>query len=146
MPVTSDELAALRALLDGRFDDHDRLYGHLQATGGGAGYMALAEAACFLEIDRRFTPETSEAKVVRYVSDIRTRPAGAGSLDPVTAERMIRAVLGHGNIDDLDASTRISTELVLLAALVTDRDASSDDLDALLADAKKVADGWLADQ
>lgn len=105
MPVTDDQVAALRAYLA---DDlqHRQLYARLDRQAARVGYTALLAAAFFEAVNREFADEGTSADVIEFVADVRGRSeALAEAIDPRAAERLIRA--------------------------------------ALLAEARKLADGWL---
>jgi hypothetical protein len=143
MAVTADQLATLRALLAGDFNEHERRRAQLDRDAARAGYLALIEAACFEAIDRRFAKDSTVGDVVEFVGDIRARSeALSDDLDPRAAERLIQAVLGNGSIDDFDDKTRFSTEIVVLGVLIADEQLDNAGLDDVLATARKLADEW----
>jgi hypothetical protein len=62
---------------------------------------------------------------------------------PVT-ERVIMGVLADDSLDDIDARKSFETQLVLMAAIVGGENPDDAGLDAFLAQARKLADQWLA--
>lgn len=133
MPITDKQMAVMRAQLTRDVEQRERLWEELEQDGGKAGYMVLLEAACFLAIDRRFGEDRSAKDVVEFVGDVRTRaPEFAERLDPVAAERLIRAVLDGTSLEDMDDKTRFSTEGLLLAALIVDEEFDEAGLEAFL--------------
>jgi hypothetical protein len=145
MPVTDDQTSTLRALLAGDFEEHKRLRERLDRDGARAGYLALLEAACFEAIDRRFAQQGSAtADVIEFVGSARARSDEIeDQLDPHAAERLIRAVLGDGSIDEMDDKTRFGTEIVLLGVLIADEHLDNAGLNDFLAEARKLANEWI---
>ncbi|MEU6036393.1 hypothetical protein ABZ801_13370 [Actinomadura sp. NPDC047616] len=144
MTVTDDQIATLRALLSGNFEEYDRLSVQIEEVDDSRSYTALVAAAFFKAAYQRFVKAGSIDDVVEYVGDVRSRFAGvADQLDPRTAERVILATVADENIDDLDGRTIMATEFLLLAALVADRNFDEVELNDFLSEARKLADEWL---
>jgi hypothetical protein len=143
MPVTDDQLAALRAQLAGNHEEHKRLIGSLNAENGLTGYTALVTAGFIEAVDRRFAPAAEdEAAVVEFIGDVRSRFEGADEeIDPLAAERIILKALGKGSISDLSGATIRHIERLLLAILVADEGLDDEGLDRFLAEARKLIDG-----
>jgi hypothetical protein len=145
MPVNGKQLAALRAQLAGRLDEHKELLAKLDWSVDAAGYAALLDAAFSEAVNRRFNGQPSTADISAYVADVRARTGRAGEgVDPDAAERLIGAVLGRSNVEDLDPRTAIAVKQYLLVALVTDAGYDQAALDQFLLEASKLADQWLA--
>jgi len=143
MPVTDEQVAALRAYLADDLDQHRQLYARLDRA-ARSGYTALLAAAFFEAVNRRFAQEGTAADVIEFVADVRGRSEALGeAIDPRAAERLIRAALTDEDIDDLDDKAKGGLYVVLLAGLIGDEQLSDDGLDELLAEARKVADEWL---
>jgi hypothetical protein len=143
MPVTADQVATLRAYLAGDFDSHKRLFGQLDRTAAQTGYTALLAAAFFEAVDRRFAQNGTTADVVELVADIRARHLkDADEIDPRAAERLILAMFTDEEVDDFDTETKVSTQIILLYALITDARLDDAGLDGFLAEARKLADEW----
>ncbi len=141
MPVTDDQVAALRALLAGDLERHRLLYARLGSDQALAGYTALVTGAFSEAVERRFGANYRPADVITFVGDVRTRSDRiAESLDPAAAERVIRAVFGDGSVRDLRDVTVVSAQIVLLGALIADERLDDAGLDAFLADARNLAD------
>ena len=118
MPVTDDQVAALRALLVDDMDRHRQLFGQLDRTEARKGYPALVTAAFGVAVERRFGQHYQPAEIVTFVADVRSRSDRlARELDPDVAERVVNAVLGHGTSRDLDKEAVTRAKLVLLAGL-----------------------------
>lgn len=142
MAVTADQVATLRADLAGDFNQYDRLYESLDHEAARMTYAALIEAAFFEAVDQRFAKDGTVANVIEYVADIRARSDRLSEIDSHAAERLIRACLGDGSVDDLDDKTRFGTEIVLLAGLIVDEHLDDAGLDEFLGEARKLADRW----
>jgi hypothetical protein len=141
MPVSADQVAALRAYLAGDFETHKRLHGQLDPIASGSGYTALIAAAFFEAVDRRFASNRTNVDIVGFVGSVRARSERlADELDPSTAERLILHSLGNGSIADLDDETVVQTQIVLLAGLVADEQLDSAGLDEFMATARVLGD------
>jgi hypothetical protein len=141
VPVTDDQVAALRALLVGDLEGHKLLYARLGHGQALAGYTALVTGAFSEAVERRFGANYRPADVITFVGDVRTRSAEvAETLDPAAAERVIRAVFGDGSVRDLRDATVAGAQIVLLGALIADAKLDDSGLDAFLAAARTLAD------
>lgn len=140
MTVTDDQVAALRAQLAGDYDAHRRLLAALDSQGALAGYTALVTAAFVEAVDRRFRAgQRDDAAVAEFIGGIRARFPGADNeIDPSAAERVIRKALGRGSISDLDGPAIRRTERLLLPLMVADEELHDEELDRLLASARKL--------
>lgn len=145
MPVTSDQVATLRAYLSGDNEEFQRLNAALDhSPEATAAYAALVLAAFVKAVDRRFNADTPRSRVVRFVDDVRSRSDRLGEkLDQDAAERLILSVNTDERVDDLDAKTRFGMELVILAALIGDERLDENELDGFLATAHKLGDQLL---
>lgn len=144
MPVTDEQVVTLRAQLAGDVDEHRRLLARLDPSLAKTGYSTLIAAAFFEAVYSRFGEGGTVGDVIAFVADVRSRAEElADSLDPQAAERIIRAALGDGEIDDLDDGTVIDAQIVLTAALVADARFDETELDEFLGEARKIADEWL---
>src|ERR1039457_276768 len=146
MAVTEEQMATLRAQLEGDLEEHRRLLAQLDRAAAGTGYSALLSAAFCVAVERRFAKGTPAADVIEFVGDVRSRfDELANKIDPRTAERLILAVYTDEHVpDELDLETRFRTQLLLLGALIADENLDDAGLDEFLAHARKLADQWLA--
>jgi hypothetical protein len=145
MTVTDRQVATLRAQLAGQLDEHKELFRQLDWSAEGTAYTALIDAGFFKATDRRFAEGATAADVIEYVGDVRSRfDEAAEAIDPNTAERLILKVLGRGSVADLDAQAAFRARHFLLAALIADEQLDDTGLDEFLAQARKLADQWLA--
>jgi len=148
VPVTDDQLRALHAYLSGDFATYGRLRDQLSETPDQAAWGALIGAGFFEAVDRRFGKDgtaSDSAAIVDYVANVRARSDKlAQDIDPAVAERLIQDSLGRGSVDDIDGRTRLGMRFLLLAALIVDEQLDEEGLKAFLAQAREVADQWLA--
>jgi hypothetical protein len=145
MPVTDEQVAPLRAQLARQPAEHQRLYGLLDQTAKRTGYRALVSAAFVVAAQRRFAQDVSPGEVIEFVGDVRSRSSEvADQVDPKTAERVIMAVFTGQPLDDIDPRTSWEAQLVLMAAIIGDEHLDDAGLDSFLAEARKLADQWLA--
>lgn len=141
--ISSGQVAALRAVLVGDLEEHNRAYEQLD-SGARASYALLVGAAFFEAAYRRFGKEGKASDVVAFVGDVRARSDRlATDIDPRIAERLILATFTDEQIDDIDDGTKGRHYILLLAGLIVDAALSEAELDELLADARKTADEWL---
>lgn len=146
MPVTDDEVAALRAFLSGDLDLYHQIRRGLDHSAATRASDSAPVAAAFFEaVDRRFGDSGTAADVISYVADVRARSGEvAEQVDPQAAERLIRAVMTDETIADIDTETKGRVFIVFLGALISDEQLDDDGLDAFLAQARKTADGFLS--
>jgi hypothetical protein len=145
MPVTDQQAAALRAQLAGKVDEHKRLFAQLDPVAARKGYGALVSAAFCEAADQRFGKGDTGAEVIEFVGDVRSRSSDAADkIDPRIAERLIRAVYTDEEVGDIDARTKFTTQLLLLAGMVSDQRFDDAGLDEFMARARKLADQWLS--
>ena len=143
MTVTDEQVATLRAQLAGQVDEHRRLLDQLDPVAARTGYAALVAAAFSLAVDRRFSGN-SDPGIIQFVGDVRSRvPELADRLEPLTAERLIRAVISDEEIDDISTEASFRTQLILLGGLIGDERLDGEGLDRVVAEARKLADEWL---
>jgi hypothetical protein len=144
MPVTDEQEATLHAQLAGNFDEYVRLLDNLDPAAARTGYSALVSAAFSLAAEARFPEGTPDAEIINYVADIRSRSDRTAAIDPVTAERVLRAISADGEIDDIDRRTSFQTQRFLLAALIADARLDAAELDDFMLRSRRRADRWLA--
>ena len=71
-------------------------------------------------------------------------PQAADQVDPMIAERLILGVFTDESLDDVDPRASFEAQLLLMVAIVGDEHLDDAGLDAFLAEARKLADQWLA--
>ncbi len=143
MPVTDHQVATLRALLAGNFDEHRKLRVQLGRDADREGYSALVAAGFFEATDRRFAKGHTAAEIVEFVTSARaTTEDAADKIDPRIAERLIRGVFEDEDMHDVGGQTIMETQLLLLAALVSEARFTDSELDSFMADSRKLAERW----
>jgi hypothetical protein len=144
MPVTDEQEATLHAQLAGKLDEHKRLLDALDPVAARTGYSALVSAAFTIAATSRFPEGTPVAEVIEYVGDVRSRTEGAAQMDPLIAERFLRAIVTDEKVGDVDPRASFRTQLLLLGALIADARPDDGELDHFMTRARKLADRWLA--
>jgi hypothetical protein len=144
MPVTGEQVAALRAFL--AFDpSYQRLVGELSSSRRAHGFGELVYAAFVTATRRRFSPTWTSAQVVRFAAQLRVvLRAYDVDLDPRAIEIMLRQALGEDVNSDYDDGTHALVMLFGLGELISDERFDQASLDAFLADARVLADTRLA--
>jgi hypothetical protein len=141
MPVTDEQVAALRAYLKGDFEGHRRLF---KAMGPREGFTTLVPATFLLLTDRRFPEGTPIDRIVEFVGEVRARYfSDPDELDPVVAERLLAAVNSADRASDIEPGVKYRTQMILLYPFVTEEKLSDQGIENLLAAARKIADEWL---
>lgn len=143
MPTTTDQVATIRALLKGETEEREQLEERLDESDSWDGYAALAVTGFIKAVERRFTASDSTA-IIDFVASVRSNSEEfSEKIDPIAAERLIKAVQGPEDIDDLDATDALGIQTALLIALIRDAQLDDAELDAFIAEAKELADQWV---
>jgi hypothetical protein len=144
MAVTNEQVAAVRALLAGQFDDYQSQLAELDHAAAPKGFNALIAAGFLEAVERRFVGKgLTRGAVVEFVADVRSRSADIGEdLDPRVAERLILAALGKGSIEDIEGKTVVYTQMILLTMLVHDENLDDDALDEFMGAVRATAEEW----
>lgn len=147
MAVTDEQVAALRAQLQGKSDEHLRWLDQLEQRGETDGYVALVTGAFFEAVDRRFIQDgkvAEEPEVIEFIAATRAaHPNVADELDPSVAEPVLLHALGKGSVQGIDGAKVFKTQILLMGALVGDADLDEAELEAFLAKARAEADAHL---
>lgn len=148
MAITDDQVAALRAQLEGRYDEHRQILQRLDRAEDNVAYNALVSAAFFDLARDRFVRDgkaVDNAEIIEFVAHTRERvPDVADDIDPNIAERLILFVIGKLPLDandDIKGNVAFVTKLLLLGALIHDADPSESELDAFMAKVRRMAEG-----
>lgn len=144
MAVNDQLVATLRAHLQGKAEEHSRLFEQIDINAQGLAWSTLVAGGFFEAVDRRWGKKKDVADIVDYVAHLRAvSPELAEAVDPKLAEHLILYYLGEGAVPDVDGNERLTTQLILLTALVVDEQLDDSGMDAFLADARATADQWL---
>jgi hypothetical protein len=144
MAVTDEQAATLRAYLAGDFETHARLRDQLDRDAAATGYSALISAAFCVAVLRRFAEDHSDATVIEFIGDVRSRSEGlSDKTDPRTAERLIQSVFTYEKVAEVSQEMRFRLQFLLVAALVVDEHLDDVGLDEFMTESCKLADGWL---
>ena len=139
MNVPDGIVAALRALLVGQHDEHERLLEPYAQT-QHAGYVLLIIGAFREAAKRHFGEEPLQSEVIRYVGQVRGR-SNVDDLNPVTAEKLLRSALGDtAAAMDVAPEAAAVAQLDLLIELVKDLAYDDTQLTEFLATAKTNAE------
>jgi len=145
MPVTDQQVAALRAQLAGNLAEHKRLLAGLDGKADGRGYSALLTAAFYNAVDSRFTRDSTLDEVTEFVADVRARSERIrDALDPRVAERVLISAFTNEDLSDLDAEELTRTKMFLLAGIIGDHHLDDAGLDEFMAKARAFADELLS--
>jgi hypothetical protein len=147
MPVTDEQIATLRAQLQGKLEEHRRLLRELDPEEVNVGYSALIAAAFIEAAERRFIRDgksADKAEVVDFVAQLReTDDDMPDIIDPQIAESMILHLLGKGELIEAEEGIKLGHQIVIIATLVGESHFTEAELDAFLADARSLADELL---
>jgi hypothetical protein len=147
MTVTDEQVAALRAALTGDMATFDGLGGASGLDYGDA-FPVLMATAFILAARRRFGGGWSTADVTRFVGEVRLEyDPNDGCVDPDAAEQMLLAALRDKPLPaGIGEEARGNAQFALLNSMVSDRNSEIHELDALLQEARQMADQWMARQ
>ena len=142
MAVTDDQVSVLRGYLTLQME-----LARIACQPGGTtatGLEVLAHAALSVAAQRKF-PRYTNADVIGYIAAIRSARSQDGTgddIDPLAAETLLRRALGQDIPVPDDVRTRIRTTFTLLALLASDLHLDPAGVEALLAEARSLADHW----
>jgi hypothetical protein len=146
MPVTDEQVAALRAFLALNPTEAGGLTRQLVEADHLDGYGELVYAAFVTAARRRFSPTCSVPDVIRFVAAVRTQLLEDGvDIHPRTSEILIRRAIGDRVTAELDKKASARAQLLLLGELISDERLAEAGLDAFLTQARSLADQWLPD-
>jgi hypothetical protein len=141
--ATTDQLAMLRAMVEGDFDRHTQLSNQLHASGGLDGYGTVIGAASFIAISMQFEGKGGyrPEDVIKLVAETRTMLDLNGDvIDPRTAELVVRSALGEGGLlAGIPATKVVEAQMAISSYLAAERklgdpDAFMREVEELLAD------------
>lgn len=116
--VSAEQVASIRAVLQGDVDTFDRITDRLGPEERDA--RGVLVAAGFAEAaHRRFAKAVDpSAAVIRFVSDLRAQHPLTEDFDQHTAERLLLATFTDESINDIPDETKGSYYMLLLAGIV----------------------------
>jgi hypothetical protein len=144
--ITDAQVAALGAFLI-RDTDETAPLAYQLGEEGLVGYQHLANAALSVLAGRRF-PAYTKADIVRYVGAVRAERVADGEeydFDPLVGENVLLYSLGK-EVTPQDAEERFRAVVALLDALAGSELTSESDADGLLAEARHLANQWIANE
>jgi hypothetical protein len=146
MMATDEQVAALRAYLAADEDEWVRLHERLIQSDGLDGYGQFVYAAFVTAVRRRFSPTYTRADIIRFVASVRaTLSEKPDVIDPRAAENMIRRALNEQVTDEADQETNVRAQLILLIALIGDKELDDAGLDEFLDTVRTLTGQWRAD-
>jgi hypothetical protein len=131
--------------------DHDEMTPLAYQLGetGMQGYVRLTEAALSVLARRQFAPRFSHADLVRYVSSVRVGRIADGDeydFDPLAGEEVLLYSLAQGARHAPELEPRLRATISLLDALAENQLTRDADVNAVLEEARAIADRWPTQQ
>lgn len=142
--VSDQQVAALRAALALDAARAREWRARLIGSGDLEGFSELVYAAFVLAVRRYFGVRWGRADVVRYVGSVRARGPAGDDIDPVIAEALVMRALGADVALHASVEAKVEVQTILLGALVADLKLDSANLTLFAAEARELADQWLA--
>ena len=142
--VSDQQVAALRAALALDAVRAREWRARLIGSGNLEGFSELVYAAFVLAVRRYFGVRWGRADVVRYVGSVRARGPAGDDIDPVIAEALVMRALGADVALHASVEAKVEVQTILLGALVADLELDSANLTLFTAEARELADQWLA--
>lgn len=147
MPITDEQVAVLRAQLRGDREEHLRLLNQLDSEEANVFYTALVGSAFIEAAQHHFIKNgevASASQIIDFVAQVRERSNDSAHLiNPKLAESMLLELLGKGKMIDADADTKFGHQIVMLSAMVGERQFTPVELDAFLQSARSLAEELL---
>jgi hypothetical protein len=147
MPITDEQVAVLRAQLTGNRAEHLRLMEQLDSNEANEFYPALIAAAFFEAAEQYFIKDgevADDAQIIDFVAQMRERSdESADLINTSLAESMIRDLLGKGEMIEVEPGIKLGHQIVIVAAIVGERQFTSAELDAFLQSARSLAEELL---
>lgn len=143
MAVSDEQVAALRASLSvgsaADVTEAERQLIQLTRPDLADGFGYLLYTAFVTATRRKFSPAWTRADLIRFVADVRAHVCtDPNDLDPAAAEHQLRTALGERIPHYPAEEDRARAQVILLTVLA--HDLTGPELDALLADARTLAD------
>ncbi|MGW3773669.1 hypothetical protein [Actinomadura verrucosospora] len=147
MPITDEQVAVLRAQLRGDREEHLRLLNQLDSEEANVFYTALVGSAFIEAAQHHFIKNgevASTSQIIDFVAQVRERSDDSAHLiNPKLAESMLLELLGKGRMINADSDTKFGHQIVMLSAMVGERQFTPVELDAFLQSARSLAEELL---
>lgn len=133
----------IRTMVRGEYEENDRLEAKLDAEGWDE-FPTLLGAVFYYAVTRRFAEGASQEEIIRFVAEMRAAaPAEAAeAIDANAAERLVRAALDPGVESDVESEMSGAIQGLTVMHVLGAPDVTEQDLDALLAEALKLANRY----
>lgn len=145
MPVTANQMAAIRAYLEDDFERQKTLFNSLPRKEQENDFPTLVSAAVHLALEKGMSHNVTRAQVINFVAEIRKSYfKDPDALDPVTAERLILFWAGHDDaLDGISPVKSVQTQFMMLRPLVHEAGIPESGLDRFLEDVQALANEWM---
>lgn len=142
--ATAEQLAMLRAMVEGDFDRHKELSDLLRSSGGLDDYGQVIGAASFVAISMQFEDQGtySSDDVIRLVADTRALfDLDGDTIDPRVAELVVRSALGEENLlTGVPAAKVVEAQMAISSYLANEHRLG--DPDAFMAEVQTLLAEW----
>lgn len=140
--ATAEQLAMLRAMVEGNFERQEELSHRLHESGGLDDYGTVIGAAFFLAIRKQFPERYSAGDIIRLVADTRCVIDQTGDLmDPRAAELVVRSALGEsGLLTEVSDEAVVQTQVAICSYLAGE--GRLGDPDAFMGEVEKLLEDW----
>jgi hypothetical protein len=140
--VTADQLALLRATVDGDFERSEELSHALRASGGLDEYGTVIGAAFYIAVHRQFPERYCAEDVIRLVADTRAVLDQTGDvIDPRAAELVVRSALGErGLVSTIPPATVVQVQVAVCSVLADQKKLG--DPDDFMREVQALIDEW----
>jgi hypothetical protein len=130
----------IRTMVRGEYEENDRLEAKLDAEGWDD-FPTLLGAVFYYAVTRRFGEGASQEEIIQFVAEMRAAaPAEAAeAIDANAAEGLVRAALDPSVESDVDSEMSGAIQGLAVIHVLGAPEVTEQDLDALLAEALKVA-------
>lgn len=140
--AATEQLAVLRAMVEGDFSRQKELSNALHASGGLDGYGDVIAAAFYVAIRRQFPQRYSAEDVISLVANSRIMFDQTGdTIDPHAAELIVRSALGERElVAGIPDATVVQTQIIVCSYLAAE--GKLGDADAFMGKAEEILAEW----
>jgi hypothetical protein len=140
--ATSEQLALLRAMVDGDFERHEEMSHTLRESGGLDDYGEVLAAATYIAVRTQFPERYSAEDVIRLVAETRAMiDLNGDALDPRTTELVVRTALGErGLVTNLPEDAVVQAQLAVCSYLA--HQGRLGNADTFMSEVQKLLDEW----